>query len=94
MRSKLDTSKWRGDIMKKDLVMLAAPRLEFVKSGTEAGNLFSGDSPNHTIDSLEQGDPVMVIARTTQYNNDINIVILPDGRTGWLFKTESEEFKS
>ncbi len=94
MRSKLDTTNWRRDINRKDLVMLAAPRLEFVKSGTAAGNLFSGDSPNHTIDTLEQGDPVMVIARTTQYNNDINIVILPDGRTGWLFRTESEEFKS
>ncbi len=94
MQSKLDTTNWRRDINRKDLVMLAAPRLEFVKSGTAAGNLFNGDAPRHTIGTLEQGDPVMVIARTTQYNNDINIVILPDGRTGWLFRTESEEFKS
>jgi len=90
MLSKLDTSKWRGDIMKKDLIMLSAPRLEFVKSGTVVGNLFNGDSPNHTIGSLEQGTPVTVIARTFQYNNEVNIVILPDGQTGWLFAADSE----
>ena len=94
MQSKLDTTNWRRDINRKDLVMLAAPRLEFVKIETIVGNLFNGDAPNHTIGTLEQGDPVMVIARTKQYNNDINIVILPDGRTGWLFRTEREEFKS
>jgi hypothetical protein len=90
MLSKLDTSRWRSDIRKKDLIMLAAPRLEFVKSGTVVGNLFSGVSSNHTIGSVEQGTPVTVIARTTQYNNDVNIVIMADGRTGWLFTTESE----
>ena len=65
-----------------------------VSVGLRTGLRLFGFDQAGLCGSLEQGDPVMVIARTTQYNNDINIVILPDGRTGWLFRTESEEFKS
>jgi hypothetical protein len=91
MLSKLDTSKWRNDVRRRDLVMLVSPRLEFVKRETIVGNLFSGDPPNHTIGPIDTGAPVTVIARTTHYNNDVNIVILPDGRTGWLFTSETSE---
>jgi hypothetical protein len=33
----------------------------------------------------------MVVAKTMQYNNFVKVVLIPDGRMGWLFSVECEE---
>jgi hypothetical protein len=89
--SKLDTSRWRQDLSRRDLVDIPEPRLEFVAASVTLGSLFNGDSPRHTICNLEEGTAVMVVAKTMQYNNFVKVVLIPDGRMGWLFSVECEE---